>query len=316
MSSVNCYKHIEAAVSHTPVLHRGFARALDTLEMIYQSNGTLNATLCGESGTGKSTLCRIFRQNHPISNGPEGDEIPVVCATLPSRPTAKSVARNVIGAMGAVVLGRPDQDQLTKQLRTLLQGCKTKVIVLDEFQHFIDRRGQDAVAEMGDWLKVLLEDLPVSLVLVGLPRTGLIRQSNEQFRRRFNLDHVIKPFSVETATDQQEFFRYLRKLEAMLPFEQTQRISTENLLLPLWFASNGLIDYLNKVVGLAGDIALENGADFISREHLELSFQRYVWPGAKNEDNPFHPDFRMRALVGVYEPFAPVNVAHVTRRAA
>lgn len=302
---LECYQKLEDAVLQSPILHGAFSRGATVFHNVYGSKGRLSAIIYGESGTGKTTLCKFITSLYPSVETPNGTELPVVKVSLPSKPTPNDVAHKLLEAMGATVFGNPKLRDLNKQLRTLLVGCKTKVILIDEMQHYVDYRGIIAVAQMGDWLKEVLEDLEVSVVLVGLPRTQLVLRSNNQMRRRINIQYEIQPFEIKTKPGQQELLRYLRRLESLLPFTEPQRVSTNELLLPLWYASNGLTDYLNKLVGLAGDIATASGHAFLTREHLRQAFQEYIWPNAANEDNPFHADFRVRPLIGAYEPFAP-----------
>lgn len=301
-----CLNTVNETTKLNPITHGIYARATQVIQLIFHARGVLSAVICGESGTGKSTLCAEFRQQHPPVEGLEGVTLPVVYLVTPTRPTAKTFARAFLFAMGAEPIGNPSAEQLKEQVVTLLRGCKTRVVIIDEVQHYIDRRGQDAVAEMADWLKVIMDQAQISVILVGLPRTVLLLKSNEQLRRRINIHHQLNAFEITTSIGQRELLNYLRSLEKILPFTKPQKLASAELLLPIWYASNGLVDYINKLVSYAGDIALESGEETLTRNHLAQAFNELIWPGAKNENNPFHEDFRPRPLTSPNEPFAPV----------
>jgi len=304
--TVQCLEALTTDLKANPIQHDIYARGLQIVNLVYQSRGKLSAVISGESGTGKTTLCEAFERQHPREEGDEGFEVPVVYISMPTRPTVKAFATAILEKLGVGILGRPDAEMLLRQVKTLLVACKSRVVVIDEVQHFIDRRGQDAVAEMADCLKVIMDQTGVSAILVGLPRIILMLRSNEQLRRRINLHHSLQSFEIGTKIGQQEFLHYLRYVEKHIPFSTPQRISTADLLLPLWYASNGLIDYVNKLIGFAGDIALSAGEEKLNKAHFEMAFREFIWPGAQNEDNPFHADFRQRPLTANGEPFAPV----------
>jgi archaellum biogenesis ATPase FlaH len=71
-------------------------------------------------------------------------------------------------------IGDPAADKgtvssITLRLRKFLKGCEVELIILDEFQHFDDRQSKNILKIISDWLKNLLNQSKVPIILVGMP---------------------------------------------------------------------------------------------------------------------------------------------------
>ncbi len=52
------------------------------------------------------------------------------------------------------------------------------MLILDEFQHFIDRDSAKVLKTVSDWLKTLILDTNLPIILIGLPEAEQILQLN------------------------------------------------------------------------------------------------------------------------------------------
>jgi len=50
-----------------------------------------------------------------------------------------------------------------------MEACKVELLILDEFQHFQDRDSLKVLKTASDWLKLLMDENGVPIVLAGLP---------------------------------------------------------------------------------------------------------------------------------------------------
>ncbi|MDO3559806.1 TniB family NTP-binding protein [Ralstonia pseudosolanacearum] len=84
---------------------------------------------------------------------------------------------------------------------TLLRNLQTEVLILDEAQHLVDYKRNTAY-ETADWIKSLMNESDVTVVLVGLKRTQQLLWANEQLRRRFCAIANFERFCLETRGSQ------------------------------------------------------------------------------------------------------------------
>ncbi|MGR9580730.1 TniB family NTP-binding protein, partial [Pandoraea sputorum] len=74
---------------------------------------------------------------------------------LPAQPTIKNVAERVLGELGDPLFTRGSAEAMTSRIVTLFKNCKVELVVLDEFQHFIDHSSEKIETRVADWLKHL-----------------------------------------------------------------------------------------------------------------------------------------------------------------
>lgn len=149
------------------IKHKLFAEALqmidDSLELSDMSVEPASAIITGPPGTGKSTLCRtvqhIIEQRFPPTTEitPDGirKTISVVSCALESGVTIKGLAKSMLKDLG-VENAKGDQTDLTLRLYDLLKTCETKLILMDEFQHLLQRGAVRSKELVCDWVKNLM----------------------------------------------------------------------------------------------------------------------------------------------------------------
>jgi len=73
------------------------------------------------------------------TRGPDGMEIPILYASVPPMPTVKSLAGVMLAALNAPDCERGTENEKSRRLRILMKETGTRVVMIDEFQHFYDR---------------------------------------------------------------------------------------------------------------------------------------------------------------------------------
>ncbi|MFB9160234.1 TniB family NTP-binding protein [Chromobacterium violaceum] len=296
---------------HIQILHPQFSTALERLSHFHslwrEGAAARHLLLVGASGTGKTSALHTFASRHPPMQTDEGALLPIVYVRVPASPTVRGLAESILIALGAGLQMRGSSAEKTNQVVQLMRSCKTEMLMLDEFHHFVDS-GHKTFEEVTEWLKTLIDTIAIPTVLSGLPECELILRSNEQLRRRFAARAVLSPIGFGTNADKALFRDVLhawdtqinqgRPLWGLADWERVRRMH---------YASNGLLGYMAKIILGAMEILIASGVTELDDEVLEQSFVRYVWSDGEKDLNPFHPAFQFRRLNQAGEPFEPTR---------
>lgn len=260
--------------------------------------------LYGQSGSGKTTVLDYYAKQFPRHATREAVKIPVLRVVTPESPTVKSLAEAVLTGMGDPAAGRDSAATKTTRIKHLFRKCSVELVMLDEFHHFYEGRRVSEGRKVSDWLKNLLSECAVPIVLCGLPRSVAALNANSQLRRRFSAPHHLKEFSFATEQDQLEFRAVLSALEESLPKGFRTDIAHPEKARRFYFATSGLIDYVVKILDRVvseGDLQSRGSNILLS---LAKAFRKEIWADVPDALNPFlAPSKSLRLLTQVREPF-------------
>ncbi len=285
-----------------------FVRALSVIEQslaIFRETGIAQHLLVlGESGTGKSTLCRLLLQKYPRLVLVERDVLPVLCVSVPAAASIASVASEILRALGDPSPAIGSISAKTQRIIILCRACRVELLLMDEAQHMHDRGQISTHYYVGDWLKRLIDELGIPSVFLGLPRFQRLLTVNDQLRRRFSRRVLLALGQDPEVSVQTECLQLFISLAACLPIPvQFGGLSNSELGQRLYFASDGRVAYLKKLLQSALARVLQDGAEKIVVEDLEQAFLRDIWWEGGGKLNPFSPDFDFRPLDRAGEPF-------------
>ncbi|WP_396642904.1 TniB family NTP-binding protein [Methylomonas sp. 2B] len=284
-----------ANLSRLIIKHPGFNQAYQALRNAYlfnqQTRLSKNYWLVGPAGTGKTTLKDMLVKEFPAVDRGDRLTIPVLAIDIPALPTIKNLAEEILVHLGDPLFHRGSAIDKTTRILHLIKACDVKLIVFDEMQHFIDRGHKRAPAEVADWLKTLIDKAQISTVIMGLERTQIILDSNEQLRRRFSRRIDLKPFDLECATSRSHFLGVIKKIDATLGLPTPLDLQQEGIARQLHFATNGIMDYMIKLMLGAYQIAVNLELPGIDRNCLQAAFSESIWVEGVGKLNPFHTDF-------------------------
>ncbi|WP_370153691.1 TniB family NTP-binding protein [Ferrovibrio sp.] len=226
----------------------------------------------GESGTGKSAVVAAYMQRHKVSEEEEGQRIPVLKVDAPAVPTMKSLAESMLFALGDPLADKGTLNARTDRLIRLLKRCGVEIIIVDEFQHFLEHESAKSLQSTSDWLKNLITQSRLPVVLVGLEKCGKILESYPQLDRRFMAQAYLKPFRWHEAK-REEFFHFLSELDDQLPLREKSGLSDPEMAQRLFFASKGLVSSLMKIVRQGAHIAIELNEPRITAKSLSKAYK-------------------------------------------
>ena len=159
-------------------------------------------------------------------------------------------------------------------------------MVLDEFQHFIDRDSARVLKTISDWLKNLILDTKVPMVLIGLPEAEAVFHVNCQLSRRFANRHNLNPFDWDKDSGQ-EFRTFLHAVESQLPLIEESNLATSEMAFRFYYASNGIVAYVMKLIRYGTYLALKQGQEKLDSSVLAIAYEKYVRADKPEKTNPF-----------------------------
>lgn len=296
-----------ASIRSLVIKHPQFDRAYQAIFNAYQMKVLIDSAeniICvGQSGTGKSTLKERMRLSFPEVETIEKKIIPVLVVDTPSVPTVKNIAEEMLIQLGDPRFNKGSAIEKTNRILHYLDKCEVKMVIFDELQHFVDQGKRKTPLEVSDWLKTVIDKAGVSTVLMGLERSEAILEVNEQLRRRFSRRVDIAPFSIQTKESRATFIGVVRVLDKKVGLPRRINLQDKDLILSLFYASNGIIDYLVKLFIGAYEQAIKLDCDTLDKECFYIAFTECIWVEGIGQLNPFHKKFKYEQLDKPGMPF-------------
>lgn len=287
----------------TPQAHRVFQRMNEVHEDMLRSGTSKGLMLLGLSGSGKTTTVRQY-----LASAFPGGLIPggirrTLRVEIPSSPTKKNLATAVLTALDDPFANARSHSAEAKFVRivTLLRNLKTEILILDEAQHLVDCHHASAY-DAADWIKSLMNECCIVVVLVGLKRAEKLLWANEQLRRRFSAGVTLERYTLDSNEQTFLFASLLKSIQTILPVPTIEFIGGDTLR-RFHFASHGLIDYIIKVMDRSVWQVQMGRAHGVDLGLLSAAFRDEVWSSVPAARNPFSGEFNFKPLIGTREPF-------------
>jgi GTPase SAR1 family protein len=302
---------LHAALSRFNNAHLSFPpfaqalREIGELHQMYRETGLAeNLLILGESGTGKTTLCRAVIQQHPRQILPDRDWIPVFYVPIPPAATIAGVTEAMLSKLGDPAPTKGTVSAKTARIFKLAKGCGVELILLDEAQHIQDRGRLPTQYMVGDWLKGMADEIAVPTVLLGLPRVDSLLRVNEQLRRRFTRRLFMNLGQNEESSIETECFQLFTSLLPSLPVPlHCGDYDWKEFGYRLYYATDGRIAYVKSLLSAALRWVVQHDLAAISPKELEAAFACEIWSAGIGSLNPFNEKFAFRPLTRAGEPF-------------
>ncbi len=290
-----------------------FRNAMDEVtEMIELGDCALGFSgvfIIGESGSGKTTFLETLVERYPSYEHEDRTVRPAVMVSIPSVPSIKFIARRILAKLGdpLAYAQRRDNDELTKAIITLLKECRSQVLLLDEINNFLQKKGRhDSVLDLSNWLKEIVDDSKVLIILSALPIGEAVVQLNEQLERRFSAPlHLELVKKNRWENNLADFRGVLKEIDEKLPTLRRSDLHGKDMATRLFFASDGRIGLLMKLLKRAIRIAHKKDVPQLDLAILEEAFTIEIWGEGEGPHNPFNQQFVRRRLNKPGEIYAP-----------
>ncbi|NWD69170.1 TniB family NTP-binding protein [Pseudomonas gingeri] len=262
--------------------------------------------IMGPSGVGKSVLVKKYVNSVNTERAIEKERLPILYLDMPSAPTKKNLGAALLKALDDPYANMNSESAEAKFSRVvkLLDSLSVELVILDEAQHLVDYKRGDAY-EAGDWIKSLINNSKVSVVLVGMTRLEGLKRVNAQFRRRFSASYTLMRFR-PGGEFWPEFAGVIKAMQKVMVVDSVSLV-TDEMINRFYFASFGLLDYLVKILERAVCLVRIGRFDGVNLAVLDMAFKDEVWQLAPGNRSPFNKEFDFRPLVGPDEPYEKIE---------
>jgi len=285
-------KHVEDIV----VNYNEFSETLKEIEELHllstSSEESKGLFLKGRTGVGKSTLLKGYTKRYPSFRKDGVKKVPILYTKVPVGATPKSLASKILLSLGDPIYDQGSENAQTNRLLKFIgdEMCGVEMIIIDEFQHLIDRDTDKVLKKASDWIKTFSEDAAIPILICGMPESEKIFERNEQLDSRFCLREEMKSLEYETEEEIFLFRSFMHNLDKAMPFPNRSNFSDRLLSDKFYYATKGNQRYIKKILVEATVIALKAGKDSIDEIDLYLAYNRIKISSRKLVINPFMED--------------------------
>lgn len=278
-------------VESVRIYHPDFMEALERIEECRTHSRIASDPLCmiitGPSGAGKTTILESYKRQHErVINEQTKTRRNILYAQIPSPTTVKSLAEKLLKQMGDRFPHTGNIPQKTERLIHYIKDCQVELVMLDEFQHFYERKKGKPLYEVADWFKTVIDETKVPFILFGLEDSKKVLNHNEQLDRRFSIHHGIYSFGYHSDEEQDDFRQLLYELAIRLPFDQTPNLSDRDMSKRIYDATQGHMDSIMKLIRRASFYAIESDHETIELIDFAQAFE-FHYRFRQKMDNPF-----------------------------
>jgi type II secretory pathway predicted ATPase ExeA len=278
------------------IIHPRFKKALELIKQCHNSSQISDDPQCalisGDSGSGKTTIFETYIKlnDKVVYDDFTGAKKAILWAEVPSPVRISTFLETMLDQLGDPFPTRGTIGNKNHRLVNLIKDCGVELIMLDEFQHFVHSENQKVNYEVADCFKSLINRTKVPVVLFGLKDAERPLEVNPQLKRRFSIRYSLSPFGLENDTRRREFQTLLGLIDKQLPFVELSGLDREEMVEKFYFATNGVINSIMKIIRSAAFYALEKDKDKIEINDFAKAYHlhSYILKGEKN--NPFLND--------------------------
>lgn len=242
----------------------------------------------GDTGSGKTTIIDKYLSENPRKEHDEGSVVPILFTTLPPNATPITASEQLLCDLGDPFAFQKGKDhvELTKKMVELMRKCRVELIIIDEFQHMIDRKNKEVLHSAADWLKLLIVRSKIPVVLFGMPYSTVILDTNKQLAGRFELQHKLEPFRVDNKENVKKYRTFLKYLDDALPFAQRSDLVDKDMMKRIYVFSKGNMRRIRRLINRASRLAINEGQESLLLKHFEKVAPK-VSRDACTPHNPF-----------------------------
>lgn len=256
----------------------------------------VGALVIAPSGAGKSTFIDYLTSVYPDESTLELTVRRVVKMSIPKSPSPSSMGAALLKALRDPMPDAGNAQRKLERCETLLQATGVRIVAIDNFHDVPAQRGVQGVKDVGNWVRDLCElPFPGLIMAFGTEDAAIVRDSNDQLRRRMQARLELPLFSLEAGRVAQ-YKALLKDIDLVLPLAEISNLDDSRIAAPLFFATAGNLDYIMKLLAKALACAVDRGSERITLDDLFKAFgaQHQV---AAQFGNPFEQNYKGGAVL-------------------
>lgn len=193
--------------------HRQYKQSLDTLveeiDRVLAEGSPFIFPLIGDSRVGKTALLGDIELRYANCISDSGHRR-VLRTSMPAAASIEALAVSIIHAIVGPIQINGKTAQVLDQARGTMVRAGVKVLMIDEVNHLIEKRSTQRAQTKGnraaaDWMKELLDQAGVSIVIAGLTHVIRMYSDNDQLENRGLKGAHLHPYSWSALEDRKEF---------------------------------------------------------------------------------------------------------------
>lgn len=243
--------------------------------------------ISGDAGTGKTTLVQKFKQKTEEYLSSESQNAEVVYLETPENPVGKDLYVALLSVLGTPANDIAEIRRLTefeqkREIMAIIKNKNIRVLILDEFQHATEKLGDKKMRITSDFLKSVINKLPVLLVFAGTSEVTRLLD-NEQFESRASL-LTKKPITINSKKAYNRYADYLFSIDEHLQLKSLTSDNSINdldsplIALPIYYESRGDLRVINDIIVTALTFADMKGSKSLRRSHFVDSWKARYRP--------------------------------------
>lgn len=280
------------------IKHSMFSKAEKVLEKSLRDSEIAkkakSTIVTGESGTGKTTLCKIFISRYPEPHQITTDRavitiVPAFFCSVPSQVTIKSMAISILRGLGESDLSG-DSNSVTNRAISLLRIKQTKLIVLDEFHHLLRSEAVKTREGVCDWVKHIINDLRIPIVICGLPKCSTIIREDSELNRRFPYHCKLGDFPL-TLGERSPYLKILATFSDLMitdgGLNKRPSLTNPHIAKSIYCATSGNLDSICELFFNALEYCLDKSLPTIDQTVLAIAYDGICSLKSLTSKNPF-----------------------------
>lgn len=241
---------------------------LDKLKIAFYDDAAgrqLGLAILGASGCGKSYILKHFANDlyPPFRTRDRGLPVrPVVYMPLPSEFKLGDLQQLVLAAMGAVSHGWQGSNR-DLHIKRLAKDLHVRLVMFDDIQHFTNQSPL-LTSKLFDWVKYLLNDLEIAVVVAGIPRAAEALHTDDQISTRF------EPLTMPRWQVGEALEQFLMNFERTFPLHEPSNLGAPDMQEEILLASRGVTRLMVGQLMNAAIYAIDQGIERIDASHLTV----------------------------------------------
>lgn len=284
--------------------HPAYNLAIETIYKSIEATSlrgeAAGALLMGVPGTGKTRVCSHITSGYQ-ENSIEHSEFdvdklqPVVYCTVPNNCTVKGLIVSLLMALGAErVYG--DATSLEHRLRALLERHQTRLIILDELQHMLQKGSQASKRGVCDCIKDISDYFSGELLLAGTPDFEKVIAEHSALSGRFPYRAKLTEFSLATPIHQAEYMGLLAafdsEIRSSMKFAEMVSLTDAEMALAIYILTRGNLRGIRTILYAALSQALTRSDGNFTRKDFSLNYSHTPRELRLSSNNPFDMTYK------------------------